>query len=126
MQIRKELILAALLSLTIAGCRVKGYESMTSSIAPNVKSPYKGDPYTFGGLQEGTGGLIAASRSSMETEDYSEPKYKKLAGPDAFVSMSGHSLAKAKPSDIVGDYQPLPSQDAHGKTAGSDGDASGH
>ena len=113
MLMRKELALAALFAITICGCRFKAYESMNSATSSEVKLPYKGDPYTFGGMQEGTGGLIAASKGSMETETYSEPKFKKLAGPDAFISMTGHSLSKAEPSDTRGDFQPLPSASAH-------------
>jgi hypothetical protein len=113
MFLRKEFVVSALLACSIAGCRSKAYESMSSSSAPPVKSSYQGDPYTFGGIQDGTGGLIAATRSSMETETYSEPKFKKLAGPEEFASMSGHGLSPAGASEVRGDYQPLPSEGEH-------------
>ena len=117
MHLRSEFIILAVLACAAGGCRVKAAESLASTTAPNVKSPYKGDPYTFGGIQDGTGGLIAATRSSMETESYSEPKFKKLAGPESFASMSGHSLSPSKANETSGDFQPLPIEGGHGEVA---------
>lgn len=107
MVLRKEFLLVGL-ALVSFGCRSKGLESMQSSSAPNQPLPYKGDPYAWGGIAEGTGGQVVGTKQTMETPTYSDPKFKKLAGPEAVTSMSGHSLSKAKPSDRSGDYQPLP------------------
>lgn len=111
MILRKEILLVGLAVFAV-GCRSVGLESMQSSSAPNQPLPYKGDPYAWGGIAEGTGGQVVGTKQTMETPTYSEPKFKKLAGPDAVTSMSGHSLAKAKPSDRPGDYQPLPNKPA--------------
>lgn len=108
------------LALFAFGCRSKGLESMQSATAPNQPLPYKGDPYAWGGIAEGTGGQVVGTKQTMETPTYTEPKFKKLAGPDAVTSMSGHSLAKAKPSDRSGDYQPLPAKEA-ARAAGGHG-----
>jgi hypothetical protein len=121
MILRKEILLVALAVFAV-GCRSVALESMQSSSAPKQPLPYKGDPYAWGGIAEGTGGQVVGTKQTMETEAYSEPKFKKLAGPDAVTSMSGHSLAKAKPSDRSGDYQPLPNKAAgHSESGGGEG-----
>jgi hypothetical protein len=65
------------LGLVVSGCRSVAYESMQSSTREHTKLPYKGDPYTWGGIQEGTGGLIAATKQTMEAPTYVEPKFKR-------------------------------------------------
>ncbi len=117
------LVAGILIAAALTGCHVKGLDSHESSFAENQKSPYKGDPYAWGGIQEGTGGLVVGTKQTMESPTYSEPKFKKLAGPDGYTSMSGHQLAPAKPNDRVGDHQPLPGGEAHGSEKGS---AEGH
>jgi hypothetical protein len=112
MKLNQICLAVAALATVAGGCRSVAYESMHSSTKTHTPMTYKGDPYTWGGIQEGTGGLVAATKQSMEAPKYTEPKFKSLAGREGFVSMSGWSLGRAKPSDVRGDYQPLPS-DAH-------------
>jgi hypothetical protein len=105
----KRLAGLAVLAVTACGCHIYGIDSMNSASAPNHKSPNQGgDPYTWGGIQEGTGGLVAGTKQTMETPEYSGPKFKQLAGPESFTSMSGHAVGAAKPNDVSGDWQPLP------------------
>jgi hypothetical protein len=104
----------AALAVVVSGCHIYGIDSMNSASAPNHKSPYAGDPYAWGGIQEGTGGLVAGTKQTMETPQFSGPKFMQLAGPDAFTSMGGLTLSAAKPSDTVGDWQPLPGRESHG------------
>ncbi len=101
---------------------------MRSATKTDYKPTYKGDPYTFGGIQEGTGGQVAATSQSMESPTYTDPKYRKLAGPEGFTSMSGHSLSPAKGNDRVGDFQPLPhgSKGQAGRVEGAEHSSGGH
>lgn len=113
------IILLAVGAVMLVGCRSVGLESINSASAPNTnKYPYKGDPYAWGGIQEGTGGQVVGTKQTMEAPTYDGDKYRKLAGPDEVISMSGHKLSKAKPNDTVGDYQPLPHGEAHGARGG--------
>jgi hypothetical protein len=114
---RNGLLIFAALAIGSAGCRFKGAESMNSTKAPHTELPYKSDPYTWGGIAEGTGGQVAATRQSMESPTYAEPKFKNLAGSEGFTSMSGWNLKPAKPSDIPGDHQPLPDDADHDSNA---------
>ena len=100
-------------AIAVGGCRFVSVESFDSASAPNKPSPEKGDPYAFGGIADGTGGNVAATTQTMESESYSGPKFKQVAGNEAFTSMSGHSVSKAKPNDTSGDYQPLPNGEKH-------------
>lgn len=104
-----------LVLIAVCGCRFQSIESMRTASAPNQPFPEKGDPYTFGGLADGTGGSVVGTTQSMESETYADPKFKQLAGTEPFVSMSGHTIAKAKPSEVSGDYQPLPHEEVAGK-----------
>lgn len=102
-------ILLAVGAITLIGCRSVALESLNSAQAPNTnKYPYKGDPYAWGGISEGTGGQVVGTQQTMEGETFDGDKFRKLAGPDAVTSMSGHQIAKAKPNDRIGDHQPLP------------------
>jgi hypothetical protein len=99
----------------MAGCRFVSVESINSSSAPNEKQPSVGDPYAWGGIQEGTGGLVAADKQTMETPIYADPpKFIQLAGVEGFASMSGWVLHPAKANEVSGDHQPLPHQEAAG------------
>ena len=112
MNLGKDISKVGLLALiAVCGCRIQAVESMTTASAPNQPFPEKGDPYTFGGLADGTGGQVVATTQSMESETYADPKFKQLAGTEPFVSMSGHTISKAKGSEISGDYQPLPHEE---------------
>jgi hypothetical protein len=123
MNLRMEkIVLLAAGAVMLVGCRSVGLESLNSASAPNTnKFPYKGDPYAWGGIQEGTGGQVVGTKQTMEGTTFDGDKYKKLAGPDEVVSMSGHRLAKAKPSDTVGDRQPLPGDVSHGGATEGEG-----
>lgn len=122
MALRKDLVLATLALVCVvglSGCRSKAAESIASAQAPNTPSPYKGDPYTYGGVSEGSGGLVTTTQQTMESPSYDGAKFKQAAGPDEYTDpSSGHKTAKAKPSDISGDYQPLPNTDRGHKTSG--------
>lgn len=111
MALRKDLVLLVCVA-ALCGCngiRSKAAESIATAQAPNQPLPYKGDPYTYGGVAEGSGGLVSTTQQTMESPSYDGAKFKQAAGPDAYTdSSSGHKTAKAKPSDISGDYQPLP------------------
>ncbi|MBC8065917.1 MAG: hypothetical protein H7Y17_13875 [Chlorobia bacterium] len=96
------------LAVVAVGCRTYGLDSMRSASAPNVKSPTQGDPYAWGGIQEGTGGLVPTTKQTMETESATEAAYLQTAGVGGFVALSGWAVSGAKTSEIVGDYQPLP------------------
>lgn len=103
---------ASLLPLVLlaVGCRIKAVESMHSATRPDPKGgDVYGDPYTFGGIADGTGGQVAATTQSMESPSYADPKFKKIASKEGFTSMSGHVVSDAKGSETSGDYQPLPS-----------------
>lgn len=126
MKLNEISIAATALAMVAGGCRSVAYESMQSSTKAHAPMTYKADPYTWGGIQEGTGGLVAATKQSMEAPSYSEPKFKKLAGREGFVSMSGWSLGKAKPSDIRGDYQPLPHEAHAAPSPAGHANESGH
>ncbi|MBN9503289.1 MAG: hypothetical protein BGO01_14770 [Armatimonadetes bacterium 55-13] len=132
MALRKDLAqvgLIGVIALSMVGCRIKAIESQTSASAPNTKSPYKGDPYTYGGVAEGSGGLLTTTTQTMDTPSYEGAKFKKAAGPEAYTdSNSGHHTAAAKPSDISGDYQPLPHNEGHegGHGEHDDDEGEGH
>jgi len=97
------------LALLAVGCRFKAVESMHSATRPDPKGgEVYGDPYTFGGIADGTGGQVAATTQSMESPSYSDPKFKKIASKEGFTTMSGHVVRGAKGSETSGDYQPLP------------------
>jgi len=130
MALRKDLARFAvfgLVALSLSGCgfalRFKSEESMSAASAPNQKSPYKGDPYAYGGMADGYGGLQPTTTQTMEAEKYNGPEFMKAAGNDAYKSGS-HQTAAAKPSDISGDYQPLPEKgNEHKKSEGSSEDS---
>jgi len=117
MALRKDLARLACLGILVvsfSGCiRFKGVESEAAANAPNQASPGKGDPYTYGGMAEGTGGLQPTTSHSMEGTSYDGGKFKQAAGTGAFKSSSGHETAPSKPSDVSGDYQPLPHEGKH-------------
>ena len=122
------LALAALLLVAVVGCRSVANESMHSASAPGIEFPYRGDPHTFGGIQEGTGGMVAATSQSMESAAHTQPKAERIAGPGGFTSMSGHQVSPAKGNDRIGDFQPLPhgSKGQAGRAEGAHAAPAGH
>ena len=110
----KRIVGLAGFAVLAVGCRFVSQESITSASAPNEKQPNVGDPYAWGGVQEGTGGLVAGTKQTMEAETYSDPKFMQLAGNEGFVSISGWVLHPAKANEVSGDHQPLPHDEAAG------------
>ena len=50
------LLPAALLALTVTGCRFKSWESFEAATTPNPPGEWKGDKYTNAGLADSSGG----------------------------------------------------------------------
>lgn len=55
------------LALALGGCRSRAWESFSSATTPHDQSAvtWKGDPYTFGGIGNATGGRDARSSYSQ-------------------------------------------------------------
>jgi hypothetical protein len=119
------LLIAGFALVIMAGCRYQGGESFYSANKPDNEPPMKGDPYAWGGIQEATGGLVAASQQTMESTSYVEPKFMQLAGTAGFVSMAGWAVNVAKLNDTKGDYQPLPNRE-HAEEEHPEGESEGH
>lgn len=121
----KQLGFFVVLASVVVGCRTYGLDSMHSASAPNVKSQTQGDPYAWGGIQEGTGGLVPTTKQTMETDSYVGASFLQTAGSEGFVALSGWAVQKAKSSETVGDYQPLPNS-VHGEGHSGDHEEEGH
>jgi hypothetical protein len=61
------LLVVAAVGTALAGCRIKSVESFESAVNPSPPSPGKGDPYTYGGVAEGTGGLSTKTSYATDT-----------------------------------------------------------
>jgi hypothetical protein len=62
-------IVVGMCAVALTGCRVKSLESFQSAVTESPATPGKGDPYAYGGIAEGSGGL--QPRSSYASDDRS-------------------------------------------------------
>jgi hypothetical protein len=63
-------LVLGLAAMSLVGCRVKSVESFESAVKQSPNSPGGGDPYTYGGMAEGTGGL--STKTSYPTDNKSD------------------------------------------------------
>jgi hypothetical protein len=77
-------LLLALLALPLVGCiyKPRSWDSYHSTFYPNPQEPNRADPYTFGGIAEGSGGTI--TRTSYATDTKSpDPRSHTVTGKSA-------------------------------------------
>ena len=75
----KRLAALGLLTLSYVGCRFKAPESFVASTTPNPPTTWEGDPYSYGGIEEASGGLDtrvqygAGARRGAGVSSYDDP-----------------------------------------------------